>query len=87
MLIKLGELTGKLRILTFFNFKKRRYIHTDRYNIRYLYVSEEFKKRALEQTLKNIEKRGHIFVEGQYETKQSPTFKGILGVQNIFMNM
>lgn len=34
--------------------------------------SEEFKKRALEKTLKNIEKRGHIFVEGQYQTKQSP---------------
>lgn len=32
---------------------------------------EEFKKRALEQTLKKIEKRGHIFVEGLYETKQS----------------
>ena len=34
--------------------------------------SEEFKKRAQEQTLNNIEKRGHLFVEGQYETRQSP---------------
>lgn len=34
--------------------------------------SEEFKKQALEQTLKNIEERGHVFVEGQYETKKSP---------------
>jgi Protein of unknown function (DUF723) len=36
--------------------------------------SEEFKKRALEQTLKNIEKRGHphTIVSRQYETKQSP---------------
>jgi hypothetical protein len=34
--------------------------------------SEEFKKRVQEQTLENIEKRGHLFVEGQYETRQSP---------------
>lgn len=34
--------------------------------------SEEFKKQAFKQTLENIEKRGHIFVEGEYQTKQSP---------------
>lgn len=34
--------------------------------------SEEFKKRTQEQTLETIEKRGHLFVEGQYETRQSP---------------
>lgn len=33
---------------------------------------EEFKKRIFEQTLENIEKLGHFYVEGEYETKQSP---------------
>jgi hypothetical protein len=33
--------------------------------------SEELKKRIFEQTLENIEKRGHCYVEGAYETKQS----------------
>ena len=31
--------------------------------------SEQFKKKVFEETLQKIEKRGHFYVEGQYENK------------------